>query len=120
MVDAGVKWTVGIGSDVADPNSFENAYEETPLEPLLSLLIAADSVEFGPEDLKQPLLLVTSRQDHVVSPEDSVYLAANYGGTVDHLWLSRSFHVATRDYDRHLVTATAIAFASDRFAEASG
>lgn len=119
MVDAGVKWTVGIGSDIADPNSFESAYEETPLEPLKSILVAAGNADFGPENLKQPLLLITSRQDHVVSPEDSVYLAANYGGDVDHLWLSRSFHVATRDYDRNLVTAAATTFAADRFAEAA-
>ena len=54
-----------------------------------------------------PLLLFTSRQDHVVDPADSEYLAAHYGGPVDHRWLERSYHVATQDYDRDDIIAAA-------------
>ena len=58
-----------------------------------------------------PLLLFTSRQDHVVEPSQSEYLAANYGGQVDHRWLERSYHVATIDFDRDVVSVEAAAFA---------
>ena len=47
-----------------------------------------------------PLLLFTSRQDHVVEPANSEFLASAYGGDLDHVWLERSFHVATQDFDR--------------------
>ena len=91
----------GIGSDIADPDAVEIAYEGTPLRPLLSFLddgLAPMADRYG--ELKMPLLLFTSRQDHVVEPSQSEYLAEHYGGDVDHRWLDRSYHVATQDYDR--------------------
>ncbi|MEZ5380416.1 MAG: alpha/beta fold hydrolase [Microthrixaceae bacterium] len=115
MLAAGVELMPGTGSDIADPSQAEIAYEETPLAPLRSLLQAAADRPFDLGDVKVPLLLMSSRQDHVVAPEHSEHLARHYGGLVDHLWLARSFHVATNDYDRHLVAATAVAYATDRF-----
>jgi carboxylesterase len=50
-------------------------------------------------ELTMPLLLITSRQDHVVEPANSEHLAVTYGGDVEHIWLDRSYHVATQDYD---------------------
>ena len=61
-------------------------------------------------ELTVPLRLFTSRNDHVVPPSDSEHLAANVAGPVEHTWLERSFHVATRDYDRDLVTAESVGF----------
>jgi carboxylesterase len=49
--------------------------------------------------LTMPLLLITSRQDHVVEPANSEHLAATHGGEVEHVWLERSYHVATVDFD---------------------
>lgn len=101
----------GEGSDIADPDSSDISYAGTPLAQLRSLLV--DGV--GPiadrfAELTVPLRLFTSRQDHVVDPADSVHLAAVYGGPVVHTWLERSFHVATRDFDRDLVVAETVAF----------
>ena len=101
----------GEGSDIADPDGFDIAYDGTPLRPLRSLLhdgIAPIERRFG--DLSAPLRLFTSRQDHVVPVSDSEHLAATYGGPVQHSWLERSYHVATRDYDRELVIAESVAF----------
>jgi carboxylesterase len=47
----------------------------------------------------------------VVDPADSEYLAGVYGGPVEHVWLERSYHVATQDYDRDLIQRTAVEFA---------
>jgi len=63
-------------------------------------------------ELTMPLLLITSRQDHVVEPANSEHLAATYGGEVDHVWLERSYHVATQDYDKELVFESTVAFAN--------
>ena len=58
-----------------------------------------------------PMLLVTSRNDHVVDPAQSDYLAANWSGPVERIMLDRSYHVATQDFDRELIFAEAVAFA---------
>jgi carboxylesterase len=112
MVADGTETTPGIGSDIADPDVVEIAYGGTPLRPLLSLMtdgLAPMSERYG--ELKMPLRLFTSHQDHVVEPAASEYLAANYGGTVEHTWLERSYHVATQDYDRELIFAETVEFA---------
>ena len=101
MLAEGHEIMPGIGSDIADPDVEEIAYDGTPLKPLMSLVLdglAPMSERF--DELQMPLLLITSRQDHVVEPANSEHLAATHGGPVEHVWLERSYHVATQDYDR--------------------
>lgn len=110
-LDDGITVVPGEGSDIADPDGTDVSYAATPLAPLRSLLldgVAPISDRFG--ELTVPLRLFTSRQDHVVEPADSEHLAAAYGGPVEHTWLERSYHVATRDLDRDLVVAETVAF----------
>jgi carboxylesterase len=112
MVAAGTDVIPGIGSDIADPEAHEIAYEGTPVPPLLSLIddgLAPLSTRYG--ELHMPLLLFTSRQDHTVEPTQSEYLATHYGGPVDHRWLERSYHVATQDFDRDVIFVAAVEFA---------
>jgi carboxylesterase len=47
----------------------------------------------------------------VVPPSDSDLIAERVGGPVERLILEKSFHVATLDYDKAELEATAIAFA---------
>lgn len=100
----------GIGSDIADPDAVEIAYEGMPVRPLLSFLDGLASMVERYGELSMPLLLYTSRQDHVVEPSHSEYLAKTYGGEVEHHWLDRSYHVATQDYDRETIFAGTIEF----------
>jgi carboxylesterase len=112
MIADGTEVVPGIGSDIAEPGVVEVAYPATPLAPLISLLddgVAPMTGRYG--ELTMPLLLFTSRQDHVVDPRQSEHLARTYGGEVDHRWLERSYHVATQDYDRHELIAAAVEFA---------
>jgi carboxylesterase len=111
MIDDGNETMPGIGSDIADPDAVEIAYDGTPLRQLLSLVndgLRPIAERYG--ELKMPILLYTSRNDHVVPPESSEHLAATAGGDVDHIWLDRSFHVATQDYDAADITSGAAAF----------
>lgn len=111
LLDDDFQIAPGEGSDIADPDSSDISYDGTPLRPLRSLLVDGIApIEQRYDELAMPLRLFTSRQDHVVPPADSEHLAAVYGGPVEHTWLERSFHVATRDYDRDLVTGETIAF----------
>lgn len=110
MVDDGVPVAPAIGSDIADPDATEIAYDGTPLAPLLSLNSALIELTSRYGELQMPILLFTSHNDHVVPPESSVHLANTAGGVVEHVWLDRSFHVATQDYDRDVITSGAAEF----------
>jgi carboxylesterase len=111
LLEDGIAVAPGEGSDIADPDSSDIAYAGTPIAPLKSLLldgVAPIADRYG--EITIPLRLFTSRNDHVVDPADSEFLAAAYGGPVEHTWLERSYHVATRDYDRDFIVAESLAF----------
>ena len=110
MLEAGDTVMAGIGSDIADPNVTELAYADTPLQPLLSLFVA--SAEIIPQlgRITQPLLLFNSPNDHVVPPGDSDLLAEAVSGPVERVICTRSFHVATQDYDRDLINERSVEF----------
>jgi len=100
LVEDGTEVAPGVGGDIADPDVVESAYEGSPLRCLLSFMsdgLTPMTDRYG--ELTMPLLLITSHQDHVVEPANSEHLAVNYGGEVEHVWLDRSYHVATQDYD---------------------
>ncbi len=112
MVAEGHELLPGTGPDIADPEGSDLAYDGTPLRSLISMV--EDGV--GPlaarlPACEVPLLLITSRRDHVVDPLQSDYLAEHWGGAVERLTLERSYHVATQDFDRELVNEAAVAFA---------
>jgi carboxylesterase len=113
FVAQGVDVVPGIGSDIADPDASESAYDGTPVRPLLSFMDGLAGIQDGYGEMRMPLLLWTSRQDHVVEPAQSERLAAEYGGPVDHRWLERSYHVATQDFDRDLIFLESIEWMSD-------
>jgi carboxylesterase len=113
MLADGTTVMPGIGSDIADPDVSESAYPGTPIQPLLSFINdgLAPLSQCYP-DMRVPLLLFTSPQDHVVDPVQSDFLAEHYGGTVERVPLPRSFHVATQDYDKDLIFEQSVEFAT--------
>jgi len=111
-VDMGQDTMAGISSDIADPDSSELAYAETPLRPLLSLFDAVEELQPSLASISVPILLVTSAQDHVVPPFNSDHLADAVSGPVERIVLERSYHVATLDYDRDELEERAIDFAT--------
>jgi len=112
MVDGGTDRMPAIGSDIADPDAHESAYDATPLAPLLSLVVdGLAPLAEGYGAMRQPLLLLNSPQDHVVEPVQGDFLAAHYGGPLQRILLERSYHVATQDYDKQLIFDETVAFA---------
>lgn len=111
MIEAGQDTMDAIGSDIAEPGVAEASYPATPLAALVSMQtdgLAPLSKRYG--SMRAPLLLFTSPQDHVVSPEDSDRLAAAYGGPVERVELARSFHVATMDFDKDVIFERTVDF----------
>ena len=113
LADGGTAVLPGIGSDIADPDAHENAYEGTPIEALLSMLLdGVEPVSHEYPQMRVPLLLMNSPQDHVVEPAHAEFLADRYGGPVERITLERSYHVATQDYDKDLILEATIQFAA--------
>ena len=111
MINDGDELMPGIGSDIADPDVNEIAYEGTPLKQLMSLTndgLAPIAGRYA--ELTVPILIFSSTQDHVVPPESSTHLRDTAGGEVEFVTLERSYHVATQDYDKNLISERSLAF----------
>ncbi len=111
MLAGGMEVMDSIGGDIADPDADESSYDETPLRPLLTMIMAGEDVRARLPEIQVPTLIITSRQDHVVNPGDSDVLAEQIAGPVERVWLEKSFHVATLDYDRAEVEHRTVEFA---------
>jgi carboxylesterase len=109
-LDAGLEVITGIGNDVADPGVTELAYPETPLAAGLSLFQAVTDVSERLSEIRCPVLLLASPQDHVVPPSNADFLVAHVGGPIERVALERSYHVATIDYDKDEIQQRAVAF----------
>lgn len=110
-VREGATTTAAIGSDIAAPHVTELAYGATPLAPLVSLMEAAERLRRDLERIRCPVLLFSSREDHVVPPASGDLVVSAVSGPVERVWLERSYHVATLDYDRAEIEEGAVAFA---------
>jgi carboxylesterase len=91
LLDEGTEIIPGIGSDIADTETKENAYPGTPIRPLLSFMddgLRPLSVRYG--DVSVPLLLFTSENDHVVEPAQSDQLVAAYVSTSPRRTMTKS------------------------------
>ena len=101
-----------VGNDVADPAQKELAYDGVPVAGLLSLLEAQIALAPSLGEVRCPVLIITSRNDHIVPPSNSDFLAEHVSGPVERVFLDRSFHVATIDYDRDDIAARSVDFAN--------
>ena len=111
MLDGGDEVAPGIGSDIADPDVTESAYEGAPIRAMLSLIEGLRELAPAYPVMAIPLLILASPEDHVVPPAHQDYLAEHYGGPVERVTLERSYHVATQDFDKRLIFDTSVEFA---------
>jgi carboxylesterase len=116
VLESGTDVVPGIGSDIAEPGVSESAYEGMPVEAALSLFEAVGQVAGLLGDVRCPVLIFTSTQDHVVPPVSSDVLAAGVSGPVDRVTLARSYHVATLDYDRFEIETRTVEWVAKVFA----
>jgi carboxylesterase len=103
----------GIGSDIAKEGSVEAAYAESPLAAALSLFEGVDAVEPLLGQIRCPILLMSSRVDHVVGVESGDVLEQKAAGPVERIYLERSYHVATLDWDAPVIEERVVAFAGE-------
>ena len=111
LLDAGVATIDGIGSDIKKEGPVEAAYPGTPLAAGLSLFEAVADIGAHLGDIHCPVLLFSSREDHVVDPVNGDVLETAVRGPVERIVLEDSYHVATLDNDAPRIEARAVEFA---------
>ncbi len=112
LLDEGTEVAPGIGSDIAKEGITEAAYEGSPLRAALSLFEGVEELSHHLTEITCPVLLMSSREDHVVPVESGDLLQASVGGPIERIWLERSFHVATLDWDAPVIEERVVAFAA--------
>jgi carboxylesterase len=100
-----------IGNDVKKPGVIEPAYDRLPVKAMwqLSQLWAVTNADL--DRITTPLLVMTSRDDHVVETANSERLMTATGSADKRqVWLEDSFHVATLDNDLPVIIKESLAF----------
>ena len=110
LIEAGLETIDAIGSDIKKEGVTEASYAGTPLRSVQSLFGALDEVRAGLATIHAPTLLLSSREDHVVTTDNGDEAVASLGGPVERIWLENSYHVATLDNDRDLVETATLTF----------
>ncbi|MGH9021099.1 MAG: alpha/beta hydrolase [Acidimicrobiales bacterium] len=100
----------GAESDIKRPGATEMAYSGWPLPALRNLMDALVGVHSRLGEITAPCLVMTSREDHTVTTDNSEDLVAAVAGPVEHVWLEDSYHVATIDNDQALVEELTLGF----------
>lgn len=101
----------GVGNDIARPDVDESPYDRVPLRAAASLFALQDLVRANLGAVRAPTLVLTSRVDHTVSPENSTIIIDGIAAPqCSQVWLERSFHVATLDYDADVIADRTLAF----------
>ncbi|MFG2433080.1 alpha/beta hydrolase [Streptomyces sp. NPDC048508] len=103
--------TKGIASDIAKEGSEELGYTRVPLHAAHSMRKLCAVVDAELPQVTQPLLLLHSLQDHVVSPADAARILGRVSSTdVTESVLEQSYHVATLDHDADRIFEESYAF----------
>lgn len=111
ILGAGFETAPGISSDIAKPGIQELGYSETPIRAALSLFRALPDIQDRLGDVENEILLYSSRRDHVVPRSSGDLLASSLtSAKLERVWLERSYHVATLDYDAELINQMSLEF----------
>ncbi|MCW3156571.1 alpha/beta hydrolase [Micropruina sonneratiae] len=101
----------GIAGDIKKPGVVELAYDRNPLKSMYSQTRLWRIVVEDLPQLRLPVLLFTSREDHVVPAMSwQLFLDRAGSGDVTHVMLEDSYHVATLDNDAELIFGESVEF----------
>ncbi len=104
----------GLGNDVADPTQTELCYPKISTKATAQVLDYMKRVHDNLAAVRCPALLLVSRQDHVVPPGNTPRIYERISSTdKEVVWLERSYHVATLDYDRQIIFERSAQFFRD-------
>jgi carboxylesterase len=111
LIDSGLEiMETGPGSDIKKEDTTEAKYEGWPLRALQSVIDGVDVVNAKLSSITAPSLLLSSREDHTVAPDNGDEIVEKSSGPVERNWLEESYHIATLDYDQELVERSTLEF----------
>ena len=111
----------GVSNDIKKPGQDEGAYDKMPLQCVYSLQSAWKDIKADIREVKAPLLLLHSREDHVVEPSNAAWILANVASAdTTEAWLEDSYHVATLDNDAPFIFERSVEFVRRLAPAASG
>jgi carboxylesterase len=111
LIDSGLEILATDGeSDIKKPGTTEAKYEGWPLRALQSVIDGVADVDARLSAITAPSLLLSSREDHTVAPDNGDLIVEKSSGPVERIWLEESYHVATLDHDQELVEGSTIEF----------
>jgi carboxylesterase len=111
LIDSGLEvLATGSESDIKKEGTSEAKYEGWPLRALQSVIDGVEVVDANLSSITAPSLLLSSRVDHTVAPENGDEIVEKSSGSVERIWLEESYHVATLDNDQELVERSTIEF----------
>lgn len=113
VLESGTEVGPGIGGDIAMAGREELGYDGSPLAAALSFFEGVDVVAADLAKIACPVLVLSSREDHVVPSSSGDVLCAGVSGPTERVWLEKSYHVATLDYDESEITRRALAFVAE-------
>jgi carboxylesterase len=101
----------GVGNDIADPAGKEIAYDRIPTKAADQVLTYVKRAKDALPWVTSPILVMHGRNDHTVHPSNADYIYEHVGSTDKQiLWLERSYHVVTLDYDKDVVAERTLGF----------
>lgn len=107
----------GVGNDICEPGQDELCYDRLPLKAVPHVLRFVARVRGLLPSLQVPVLTMHGRQDHTAPPDGSELIMSKAGSRDKELvWLERSYHVITMDYERQEVFERTFNFMKERSA----
>jgi carboxylesterase len=111
LIDSGLEtMATDGGSDIKKDDTSEAKYDGWPLRALQSVIDGVEIVNANLSAITAPSLLLSSREDHTVAPDNGEEVVNKSSGPVERIWLEESYHVATLDNDQELVESSTIEF----------
>ena len=110
LLVAGVETIESIGSDVKKEGVDTLSNDATPLACAKTLFEGLIGVQANLANITMPVLLFSSREDHVVTSDNGDELEAMAVGPLERVWLDDSYHVATMDNDQEFLEHTTLSF----------
>lgn len=100
-----------IGNDIKRPGMNEHCYDRLPVRGVTQMRRLSRAVTADIAKVVQPLLILTSAEDHLVHPANSAWLAAHaQSSDKSSIVLQDSYHVATLDHDDERIFDASLAF----------
>lgn len=104
----------GLGDDIKRGDVHELAYDRIPVQAVAGLGKLWSSTRARLPDVRQPILLFHSPEDHVVGPASVKALREGVASDVTFRTCPDSYHVATLDNDASFIFDESLQFVRDR------